>query len=99
MDEVEVFAVDLGLELRPRVETGLGGAPVEVVLPVRAQLLQVRELGAVVPTRVIELSGPARARQPITEIGEHVVGHIDPEGRSCTRLNHRAIVAHASSVG
>ena len=50
VDEVQVLTVDLGLELRPLVETRFGCAPVELVLPVRAELLEIGELGAVVPS-------------------------------------------------
>ena len=52
-------------------------APVVVVAPVRHELAQVPELGAVVPARVGELLGEPRARQPFVEIVERGVGNVD----------------------
>ena len=54
-------------------------APVELGAPVLAQLLEVLEVGAVVPTRAGDLVGPACACQPVAEIVEHRVGNLDAE--------------------
>ena len=89
MDEVHPLAVDRGLELRPLVDAGLGRAPVELVVPVPAQLLQIRKLGAVAPSRIVELRGPTSARETLPKIREHSVGNVDLE-----RRNHGSIVAH-----
>ena len=51
VDEVDLLAVDLGEEVRPAVEPVFLRAPVERGVPVLAEVLQVREVGAVVPTR------------------------------------------------
>ena len=54
-------------------------APVELVLPRVAEVLQVREVGAVVPAAAGDLVGPARAREPLAEVVEHRLGHVDAE--------------------
>src|SRR5690242_4311108 len=59
VDEVHLLAVDTGEEVRPPVEARFLRAPVELVAPVLTQLLQVRAVGAVAPTRVRDLVGPA----------------------------------------
>ena len=62
-----------------RLKRSSCAAPVELRLPVVAQLLEIRQVGAVVPTAVRDLIGPARTRQPVAEIVEHRVGHLDAE--------------------
>jgi hypothetical protein len=78
-ETLEAGRVDLGAMLRERVEHVLARPPVEPVGPVAHQLLEVAELGAVVPTRAVDLVGPAG---PAERGGQRVdvrVGHRDPE--------------------
>ena len=89
VDEVHPLAVDRGLELWPLVDAGFSRAPVELVVPVLAELLQIRQLGAVAPSRIVELRGPTGACETLPKIVEHSVGNIDSE-----RRNHGSIVAH-----
>ncbi len=77
MDEVDLLAVDVGEEVRPPVEPIFLGAPVERRLPVLAQALQIREVGAVVPTGSRDLIGPAGAGQAVAEIVEHRLRNLD----------------------
>src|SRR5207245_3107357 len=60
VDEMDVQAVDLGRELRERVELRLGLAPVVVGRPVARELLQGRQLYALRPICDEFLTGPAR---------------------------------------
>ena len=79
MNEVNLLAVDLGEEVRPTIEPILLRAPVEGRAPVLAQILQVREIGSVIPRGVRDLIGPARARQAITQVFDVGVGNLDAE--------------------
>ena len=79
MDEVDLLTVDVGEEVRPTVEPLLLRAPVELGAPVVAEVLEVREIGAVVPAAARNLVGPARAREPLAEVVEHGLGNLDPE--------------------
>ena len=63
-------------------------APVELRAPVLAEVLEVREVGAVAPTRARDLVGPAGASQPVAEVVEHRVGNVDSE-RSDVVVGHR----------
>ena len=60
-------------------------APVELRAPVLAQVLEVREIGAVVPTAARDLVGPARAREPVAEVVEHRLGNLDAERSDARR--------------
>ena len=44
-----------------------------------AEVLEVREVGAVVPARARDLVGPARAPEPVAQIVEHRFGNLDAE--------------------
>ena len=79
VDEVDVEAVDLGEVLVEPVEHGLAGPPVVRVGPVLRDLPHVRERDPLRPV-VDHLSvAPARAVQPVAEVGEIGVGDGDGE--------------------
>jgi hypothetical protein len=80
VDEVDLDPVDLGRELRKRVELRFGLAPVVVGLPVARQLLQRRQLDALRPIWDELLAGPARRSDATTQLGELLFGNLDTEG-------------------
>jgi hypothetical protein len=77
---VDVEPVDLGLELRQRVQLRLDLAPVVLGLPVPRELLQHRKLHALrrIPDGLP--LGPARRRDAPAEVGQYLFGHVDLEG-------------------
>ena len=80
VDEVDVHAVDLGRELRQRVEPRLD--PAEVVLPgpVAGELLDRRQLHALRPICDQLRGGPARSGDAVAQLGELLFGNVDVEG-------------------
>ena len=70
MDEVDLHPVDLGRELRQRVQSRLALAPVVLGRPVAGELLQRRQLHALRPILDELLGGPARRREAPREVGE-----------------------------
>jgi len=80
VDEVDGEAVDLRQELREGVEPRLGASPVEALLPGGRQRPHVAEIGPERPARAVGLVGPARARQPGSEVLDDGVGDGDAEG-------------------
>ena len=89
MDEVNIETVDRRRELVELIESPLGRAPVELLLPVRDELFEVREVRSVVPIRAGDLTREARARQPLLEIREDAVSDVDLEWDDCVRSPRR----------
>ena len=80
VDEVDVHAVDLGHELRQRVELRLALAPVVLRRPVVGQRLSRRQLHALRAV-VDELPGrPARRRDATEQVVELLVWDLEVEG-------------------
>jgi hypothetical protein len=80
VQEVDVEARDRGLELRKAVESLLSRAPVVLLAPVRADLLEPR-LGDALGPIVDELGiGPAGAGEALPQVVELGVGNLDREG-------------------
>ena len=80
VDEVNVESVDLGHELRQRIQLRLCLAPVVVGSPVADELLQFRELYALRPVvDRLPVRPPRRSDAP-AEIHELLFRNIDPEG-------------------
>ncbi len=79
MDEVHVQAVDPGHEVRERVETPLLLTPIELVAPIRHQLLEVLDIGAVIPPDAFELVRKPGPGQPSLQVAQHRVRHFDGE--------------------
>ena len=70
VDEVDVDPVDLGRELRQRVQPRLARAPVVVGRPVAGELLQRRQLHALRAICDELLAGPARRRDAPAQVVE-----------------------------
>jgi hypothetical protein len=81
VQEVDALAVDLGDRRRERVEARLLGAPVEPVLPVREQRLEVAALGAHLPADAVELVREAGIREAGVQVVEDVLRDVDRRGR------------------
>src|SRR4029453_17362731 len=101
--KVDVLPVDRGGELRVLVEGCLPGAPVVLVLPVVDQVADVADGDAVLPARRDraplrtagvegEPVGPAGPGQPVGEVVQVGLGHVNEE-----RANLLAGVAHGIS--
>ena len=79
MDEVDVQAVDLGHELRQRVQSRLAHAPVVVARPVAGERLdrrQLHTLGAVADRLRV---GPARRSYAASEVLQSRIRDIEEE--------------------
>ena len=79
VDEVDVHPVDLGRELRKRVEPRLGLAPVVVGRPVAGELLHRRQLHALRPVVDELLAGPASRGDAPAQVVELLVRNLDVE--------------------
>jgi hypothetical protein len=88
VEEVDPEPVDLDPELRERVQARLGCAPVVLVCPVGAQLLQVAERDALRPVLDWLAFRPAGAPEAVAQVVELGVGNLDAERRD--RIGHRA---------
>ena len=75
--EVHRHAGDLHAVVLVGVDRRLGAAPVVVAAPVVDELLQVGAVDAVGPILVAHIVRPARQRQALLQVGEHLVGHVD----------------------
>ena len=78
--EMNLHTVDRCLELRQLIEAALLLTPVERGPPVRDELLQIGEIRPVLPTRAVDLIGKTRPCQPLLQIRQNRVRHVDPEG-------------------
>ena len=72
-------AVELGTEVVEPVQFAFARAPVEPVGPVGEELLQVAEVGALLPWTSRRRFGPPRAQNPPTEVGEDRLIDADRE--------------------
>src|SRR5262245_59207005 len=79
MDEVDVHPVDLGLELRQRVQPRLDPPEVVVGAPVAREFPQRRQLHALRPIGDELLAGPAYRRETAAEVGQVLFGYVDLE--------------------
>jgi hypothetical protein len=68
VDEVDLDPVDLGRELRERVQPRLEPAEVVVGGPVARELLERRQLDALRPVRDQLLAGPARRGEAAVQL-------------------------------
>src|ERR1700730_16977125 len=96
MDEVKVDARDRDREMREPVQQAFLRPPVETLAPVAGQLLQVAEVCSRNPGRYVRgLVRPARASEPLAQIDEHLIWHVNGE-----RLwSHPTIMASAHRPG
>jgi hypothetical protein len=79
MDEVNVETVDVRLELIELVEPTLLRAPVERVAPVGDELLEIRQVRSVVPTRSDDGIREAGLRQSRAQVAQDLVGDMNLE--------------------
>jgi len=80
VDEVDLDAVDLGRELRERVELRLRLAPVVLVGPVACELLHRRQLDALRPVFDELLAGPARRGDAPMQVVQLLPWNLEAEG-------------------
>ena len=80
VDEVEVDAVHRGPELGELVEARLDGPPVVALQPVVHELAEVADVDAVVPRGAIGHVDPAGASQPVVEVVQDGLVHVDAIG-------------------
>ena len=64
-------------ELWKGVQLAFVFAPIEVVLPVAAQLLQIVEAGSIVPRWYSHRGRPPRAGEPASQVVELVLRDVD----------------------
>jgi hypothetical protein len=79
VDEVDVHPVDLGCELRERVQPRLARAPVVIGSPVANERLDRRQLHALRPIGDDLAGGPARRRKAAAQLNELLLWDPDPE--------------------
>jgi hypothetical protein len=80
VDEVDVHAVDLRLELRESVQSRLALAPIVAGSPVANEFLELRQLRALRLICDRFLVGPARGLKPAAKLGELFLRETDGEG-------------------
>jgi hypothetical protein len=89
LDEVDVNAVDLGLELRQRVQPRLAPSPIVLGRPVARECLQSRQLYALRPICDELLAGEADRGDAPTQVLQCLVGDVDMEGPDCCGARRR----------
>jgi hypothetical protein len=72
-----LYTVDLRAELRISIDGAFVLAPVITLDPVGDQFLKVGGIGAVLPTLVCEVVGPARELETCPQIIQHFIRHFD----------------------
>jgi hypothetical protein len=82
VDEVDPDPVELGAEVRERVQFSLLRAPVVLAGPVREQLAQVLEVGALLPSGARRRVGPAGVADARPQVGQYALVDLDREGLS-----------------
>lgn len=65
MDERDFLAVDFSFELCKLIQFCFLFAPIVLILPVIGKFLHVAQVGAVIPTHILDLSRPACAHQAV----------------------------------
>ena len=78
-EKMDRHAVDAGAEMIEAVHRRFLGAPVIAVAPTSDEIAQIAALHAVAPILVGKFLRPARAGEPVAEIGELGVGDRDTE--------------------
>ena len=79
MDEVDPKPVDLGTEVRQRIQLSFLPAPIEAVAPITAKLAEIGEIGSVSSARTICLVWPADVVEARDEIVEDLLFDVDRE--------------------
>ena len=79
VDEVDAEPVELGAELRQRVQMPLLLPPVVAVAPVRGQLLHIGQIRPHRPARAVDLVRPPRRVEPRAQVVENGVVDVNLE--------------------
>ena len=90
VDEVDLDPVDLGRELRKRVQPRLDPAEVVVLRPVAGELLDRRQLDALRPIRDELLAGPARRRDAPAQVVDLLIRNVDAGMSGCLLRSRRS---------
>ena len=98
VDEVDVHSVDLGDEVRQRLQPRLDLAPVVVRRPVASECLHRRELHALGPVAHDLALRPPHGGDPTTEVVEDVLRHVHFERADREVTDDRDVVG-LRSVG
>jgi hypothetical protein len=88
--EVDVHLVDLGRELRQRVQLRLDPPEVVVGRPVAGELLHRRQLHALRPIGDQLPGGPARRGDAPPKVVQCLVRNVDPEGTDFSFVGHKS---------
>ena len=80
VDEVNVETVDVRLELIELIEPPLLRPPVERGAPVGDELLEVRQVRAVIPARAVDAIREPGRRQSCPQVPQDIVGNVNREG-------------------
>jgi hypothetical protein len=79
VEEVDVHPVDLGRELRQRVQSGLDPPQVVVIGPIPGQLLERGQLHTLGPVGDQLPGGPAGRREAAAKVSQVLIGNTDLE--------------------
>src|SRR5262245_38844205 len=79
MDEMDIDAVDVGLELVESIQAFLLNTPVVLVPPIFDKALEIREIRAVVPSRVRKLVREAGLCQPPFQFSQQSIRDLNFE--------------------
>jgi hypothetical protein len=76
MDEVQLDAGEVRLELGQRVDACFVRPPIEFLFPISGQVTDRSQAGPGRPCREGRLVGQARARQALAQVGQRVIGNV-----------------------
>jgi hypothetical protein len=90
VDEMNLLIVDPGDVLGEGVRAAVESLPVEIVLPVSAEVDQKVEPGPVVPVRTVDLVGPSGASETTLQVvdlglGDHYDEWFDFKGHHASK--------------
>jgi len=94
VDEMDPKPVDVGAEMGKLVEPAFLSAPIETVVPVGHQVLEISKIRAVVPTAVAHLIRPSRSSQTLPEVTKGRLRDFNGE-----RLHGRLLRCHLEAHG
>src|SRR5690348_12774109 len=95
MNEVDLKPVDLGLELRQRIQPRLARAPIVVFRPIARERLKRGELHTLRPIGDQLLAGPAGGVDAAAKVCERLVREADLEGANIGMRHDRWWWGHA----
>src|SRR5258708_12107154 len=83
MEEVEPEAVNGGLKLGKAIQQAFLPTAVKALAPVGHQLLEIVQIGPVVPAGSVDLIGPTCSLQPLLQIAKHLIRNLDRKRHGC----------------